>query len=168
MTSGRTKFPDILLFIDKISGVIFNGWELKFPDTAVDDTIMLENALEKAQKLHSGSFVTWNGAEAIIWQIKDDEYTLNRLKRLKVYSKEPTINSREDLADPVKFAQHEILLKKRTEEILHDLDSLYRNGALRPALDISKNIISAVREASTTIIPQFQVGNILQNSRLFQ
>lgn len=156
MKSGRTKFPDILLFIDKTSGVIFNGWELKFPDTAVDDTVMLENALEKAHKLHSDSFVTWNGAEAIIWHINDEEYTLDGLSKLKVYPKVSTINSREDLADPVKFAQHEPLLKKRTEEILHDLDSLYHNGALKPALDISKNIISAVREASTIIIPQFQ------------
>ena len=156
MKSGRTKFPDILLFIDKTSGVIFNGWELKFPDTAVDDTVMLENALEKAHKLHSDSFVTWNGDEAIIWHINDEEYTLDGLSKLKVYPKVSTINSREDLADPVKFAQHEPLLKERTEEILHDLDSLYRNGALKPALDISKNIISAVREASTIIIPQFQ------------
>lgn len=156
MKSGRTKFPDILLFIDKTSGVIFNGWELKFPDTTVDDTVMLENALEKAHKLHSDSFVTWNGAEAIIWHIDDEEYTLNSLSKLKVYPKVSTINSREDLADPVKFALHEPLLKERTEEILHDLDSLYRNGTLKPALDISKNIISAVREASTIIIPQFQ------------
>lgn len=156
MKSGRTKFPDILLFIDKTSGVIFNGWELKFPDTAVDDTIMLENALEKAHKLHSDSFVTWNGAEAIIWHINDEEYTLDGLSKLKVYPKVSTINSREDLADPVKFAQHEPLLKERTEEILHDLDSLYHKGALKPALDISKNIISAVQEASTIIIPQFQ------------
>ncbi|MGP1436995.1 MAG: N-6 DNA methylase [Phocaeicola sp.] len=156
MKSGRTKFPDILLFVDKTSGVIFNGWELKFPDTAVDDDDMLENALEKAQKLHSESFVTWNGAEAIIWHIDNEEYSLNSLSKLKVYSRVPTINSREDLADPVKFAQHEQLLKERTEEILHDLDSLYRNGSLKPALDISKNIIAAVRQASAIIIPQFQ------------
>lgn len=156
MKSGRTKFPDILLFVDKTSGVIFNGWELKFPDTTVDDTVMLENALEKAHKLHSDSFVTWNGAEAIIWHIDDEKYTLDSLSKLKVYPKVSTINSREDLADPVKFAQHEPLLKERTEEILHDLDSLYHNGTLKPALDISKNIISAVREASTIIIPQFQ------------
>lgn len=162
MKSGRTKFPDILLFIDKTSGVIFNGWELKFPDTAVDDAVMLENALEKAQKLHSDSFVTWNGAEAIIWHINDEEYTLDNLSKLKVYPKVSTINSREDLADPVKFAQHEPLLKARTEEILHDLDSLFRNGALKPALDISKNIISAVREASAIIIPQFQEAIILE------
>lgn len=156
MKSGRTKFPDILLFVDKTSGVIFNGWELKFPDTAVDDVDMLENALEKAQKLHSDSFVTWNGAEAIIWHIDDEEYTLNSLSKLKVYPRVPTINSREDLADPVKFAQHEQFLKERTEDILHDLDSLYRNGSLKPALDISKNIIAAVRQASAIIIPQFK------------
>ena len=170
MKSGRTKFPDILLFIDKTSGVIFNGWELKFPDTTVDDTVMLENALEKAHKLHSDSFVTWNGAEAIIWHIDDEEYTLNSLSKLKVYPKVSTINSREDLADPVKFALHELLLKERTEEILHDLDSLYRNGTLKPALDISKNIISAVREASTIIIPQFQEAIIQEkgNNRAFR
>ena len=156
MKSGRTKFPDVLLFIDKTSGVIFNGWELKFPDTAVDDAVMLENALEKAHKLHSDSFITWNGAEAIIWHIDDEEYTLDSLSKLKHYPKVSTINSREDLADPVKFAQHEQLLKERTEEILHDLDSLYRNGFLKPALDISKNIIAAVRQASAIIIPQFQ------------
>lgn len=156
MESGRTKFPDVLLFVDKTSGVIFNGWELKFPDTAVDDTVMLENALEKARKLHSDSFVTWNGAEAIIWHIDDEEYTLDSLSKLKVYPKVPTINSRDDLANPVKFAQHELLLKERTDEILHDLDSLYRNGSLKPALDISKNIIAAVRQASAIIIPQFQ------------
>ncbi|MBF1506184.1 MAG: SAM-dependent DNA methyltransferase [Prevotella pallens] len=156
MKSGRTKFPDILLFIDKTSGVIFNGWELKFPDTAVDDAVMLENALEKAHKLHSDSFITWNGAEAIIWHIDDKEYTLDSLSKLKHYPKVSTINSREDLADPVKFAQHEPLLKARAGEILHDLDSLYHNGFLKPALDISKNIIAAVRQASAIIIPQFQ------------
>ena len=170
MKSGRTKFPDVLLFVDKTSGVIFNGWELKFPDTAVDDAVMLENALEKAHKLHSDSFITWNGAEAIIWHIDDEEYTLDSLSKLKHYPKVSTINSREDLADPVKFAQHEPLLKERTEEILHDLDSLYHNGALKPALDISKNIISAVREASTIIIPQFQKAIIQEkgNNRAFR
>ena len=56
VASGRTKFPDVLLFTDKISGVVFNGWELKFPDTAADDSEMLENALEKAERLKSNSF----------------------------------------------------------------------------------------------------------------
>ena len=39
MESGRTKFPDILLFTDNISGIVFNGWELKFPDTALTTSV---------------------------------------------------------------------------------------------------------------------------------
>ena len=27
--SGRTNFPDVLLYSDKNSGIIFNGWELR-------------------------------------------------------------------------------------------------------------------------------------------
>lgn len=155
LESGRTKFPDILLFTDKISGVIFNGWELKFPDTAVDDPTMLENALEKAKKLKSESFVTWNGAEAVIWKIDTDHYTAETLVKLKHYPKVPTINNRGDLSDPVSYARHESLLRDRAMEILHDLDQLYRNNELRPAINVSGTIIAAIASAYLLIVPQF-------------
>lgn len=156
MESGRTKFPDVLLFIDKVSGIIFNGWELKFPDTAVDDAAMLGNALEKAKKLQSDSFVTWNGAEAVIWKIDTDNYSIDTLSKIKEYKKERSISTRDDLADPVKFAHNEKLLMQRANEILHDLEQLYTMGKLRPAINITGNIIKAVRSASNIIIPQFQ------------
>lgn len=156
MESGRTKFPDILLFTDKLSGIVFNGWELKFPDTAVDDAEMLGNALEKAKKLQSDSFVTWNGSEAIIWKIDTNNYSIDTLSKIKEYQKERSISTRDDLADPVKFALNEPLLKQRTNDILHDLGQLYTEGKLKPAINISGNIIQAVRAASRTIIPQFQ------------
>ncbi|MDR1762317.1 MAG: N-6 DNA methylase, partial [Bacteroidales bacterium] len=156
MESGRTKFPDILLFTDKVSGIIFNGWELKFPDTAADDIVMLDNALEKAKKLHSDSFVTWNGTQAIIWKINTEDYTVESLVKIKEYPQERTITTRDDLADPTKFIQNEPLLKWRTAEILHDLEQLYLKGTLRPAIDITGNIVNAVRQASNIIIPQFQ------------
>ncbi|MDO9153645.1 MAG: N-6 DNA methylase [Paludibacter sp.] len=162
MESGRTKFPDVLLFTDKVSGVIFNGWELKFPDTKVDDKAMLENALEKAKKLKSDSFVTWNGAEAIIWKIIDNKYTINSLSKIKEYPKERSINSRDDLADPVKYQQNEPLLQKRAKDILHDLTQLYSKGELKPAINITGNIIEAVLIASQIIIPQFQEAIILR------
>ncbi len=156
MESGRTKFPDILLFTDKVSGIIFNGWELKFPDTAVDDIAMLNNALEKAKKLQSDSFVTWNGTQAIIWKINTEDYAVESLIKIKEYPQENTITTRDDLADPTKFIQNEPLLKRRTTEILHDLEQLYSKGTLRPAIDITGNIVSAVQQASSIIIPQFQ------------
>jgi hypothetical protein len=162
MESGRTKFPDILLFTDKISGIIFNGWELKFPDTAVDDANMLDNALEKAKKLKSDSFVTWNGTQAIIWKINITDYTIESLIKIKEYPKERTITTREDLADLTKFQKNEPLLQQRATEILHDLEQLYLKGELKPAIDITGNIVNAVQQTSNIIIPQFQSAIVSQ------
>ena len=153
--SGRTKFPDVLLFIDKVSGVVFNGWELKFPDTPVDDPIMLGNALEKARRLKAESFVTWNGTEAVIWGIDTNYYSVETLTRIKYYPKERNINSRDDLSIPGRYAANERVLRKRAMDILHDLGQLYRDGLLKPAIDVSGNIISAIRKTNEIIVPQF-------------
>jgi hypothetical protein len=156
LDSGKTKFPDVLLFTDKISGIIFNGWELKFPDTTVNDNEMLLNALEKAERLKSDSFVTWNGSEAIIWKIENDVYTIESLSKLKEYPKEKGISSRDDLADPIKYKRNESSLRTRLKEILHDLELLYLNGQLKQAINISGSFIEAVKQASEIILPQFQ------------
>lgn len=156
VASGRTKFPDVLLFIDKISGVVFNGWELKFPDTEADNTEMLENALEKAERLQSDSFVTWNGTEAIIWKINNDNYSLSGLEKLKIYPKENEITKRNDLADRNNYNKHEVKLKNRLNEILHDLGQLYKIGKLKKAINISSNIVEAVTQTALHFIPQLK------------
>lgn len=156
VASGRTKFPDVLLFTDKVSGIVFNGWELKFPDTPADDSEMLENALEKAERLQSNSFVTWNGTEAIIWKINDDNYSLSGLEKLKVYPKEKDITKRNDLADRNNYNKHEVKLQKRLNEILHDLGQLYKNGELKNAINISSNIVEAVTQTALHFIPQLK------------
>lgn len=156
VVSGRTKFPDVLLFTNKISGVVFNGWELKFPDTPADDSEMLENALEKAERLKSNSFVTWNGTEAIIWKINDDNYSLSGLEKLKVYPKEKDIAKRNDLADRNNYNKHEAKLQKRLNEILHDLGQLYENGELKNAINISSNIVEAVTQTALHFVPQLK------------
>jgi N-6 DNA Methylase len=156
VASGRTKFPDILLFTNKTSGIIFNGWELKFPDTAVDNIQMLENALEKAERLKANSFVTWNGCEAIIWLIIDNCYTLSSIKRLKTFPKEKGIENRNDLADPNRYRIHEPQLKARLLDILHSLQQLLQNGILKEAINISTEWIEAIRQTSKGIIPQLK------------
>ena len=156
LDSGKTKFPDVLLFTDKVSGIIFNGWELKFPNTRADDIEMLMNALEKAKRIKSDSFVTWNGIEAIIWKIENENYSISSISKLKEYSKEKNISSREDLSDPSKYKQHEPNLKKRLVEILHDLKQFYLNGELKQAINISGSFVESVRAAAEIIIPQFK------------
>ena len=165
MESGRTKFPDVLLFTDKVSGIIFNGWELKFPDTAVDDAVMLINALEKAKKIKSDSLVTWNGMQAVIWKINIDYYTIETLTKIKEYPKEDSISIRDDLANPIKFALNESKLRQRVNDLLHDLEQLYLNSELKPAINISGTIIEAIQQASNVIIPQFQSAIVLLKGR---
>lgn len=155
MESGRTKFPDVLLFIDKVSGIIFNGWELKFPDTAVDDPVMLENALEKARRIKADSFVTWNGTEAVIWGIESPSTTIAGLKQIKKYSRERFITCRDDLAIPANYARHEASLRSRAVEILHDLEHLYKSGRLKAAVNVCDNVMDAIGRASDVIVPQF-------------
>lgn len=169
LKSGRTKFPDILLFIDKVSGIVFNGWELKFPDTAVDDKEMLLNALEKAERLNSNSFVTWNGAEAIIWKI-EGEYSINNLNKLKVYPREQGINKREDLSDKNKYLHFEDKLKQRLKLILHDLEQFYQNDEIKEAVNISLDIILAILQVSEKVLPQLenQIIEFKGNNRNFR
>ncbi len=155
MESGVTKFPDILLFTDKVSGVVFNGWELKFPDTAADDRRMLENALEKAQTLKSDSFVTWNGREAIIWKINTAYYSFDSLSVAKRYKPELGISLRSDLSDPANYLKNEPKLRALLSEILADLGEMYRLGSLKEAINISDNFIEAIGEACQSIVPQF-------------
>ncbi|HRK26419.1 MAG TPA: N-6 DNA methylase [Chitinophagales bacterium] len=156
LDTGKTKFPDVLLFTDKISGIVFNGWELKFPDTSADDNEMLINALEKAEKLKSNSFVTWNGTQAIIWLIENEKYEVSSLKKLKVYAQEPDITTRKDLAENANYQKHEPKLKARLAEIIHDLEVLYQKGDLKVAINISDNIITAIKQTSDYILPQLK------------
>lgn len=158
LDSGTTKFPDILLFTDKNSGIIFNEWELKFPDTEVDDTEMLLNALEKSEKLKTDSFVTWNGSEAIIWKINNGIYEIGNLEKLKHYPKEIGISKRNDLADYSNYQKHEAKLKQRLIQIVHDLEQLYKSGELKEAINISFEFIEAIKRASEIIIPQFKTA----------
>lgn len=53
---GQALFPDVLLFGDHGTGHILQGWELKMPDTAIDDVEFYENAKEKAKRLGLNSF----------------------------------------------------------------------------------------------------------------
>jgi N-6 DNA Methylase len=69
---GSSRFPDMLLFGDQDDAVILQGWELKFPDTDINDPELLENAALKARSLGLDSFVVWNVRYAALY-ILDSE-----------------------------------------------------------------------------------------------
>ncbi len=153
VVGNRTKFPDVLLYSDRVSGTIFNGWELKLPDTAVDDQVMLENALEKAKALSATSFVTWNGSEATIWGIENEHYNLDSLSEIKVYPPIPGISTRADIEEHTAYNRNVPRLKSRLLEILHDLEQLKEDGRIKEAVNIATTIVDTITHISRELIP---------------
>ncbi|UOY08678.1 N-6 DNA methylase [Muricauda sp. SCSIO 64092] len=167
---GKTRFPDVLVFIDKTAGIVFNGWELKFPDTSPDDEEMLINALEKAKFLKSDSFVTWNANQAIIWGIADHTYELEYLYEVKRYNPSKNITKRSDLDNRVSYLKHEAELKSTLNALLSDLASLYREGVIKEAINISSDIVLGIKNSADYLIPLFQeiIENKVNSDLAFQ
>jgi len=63
----KSLFPDILLFKDQTKDIIVQGWELKMPDTQINDAELISNAIKKAQILKRDSFVLWNVKSAVLY-----------------------------------------------------------------------------------------------------
>lgn len=78
---GSSLFPDVLLFGDRGSAMILQGWELKMPDTPISDSEFLDNAIKKALILGLNSFVLWNvkSAHLYIKNKKTDTFDLARV-----------------------------------------------------------------------------------------
>ncbi len=67
---GGMLFPDVLLFGDRATARILQGWELKMPDTSIDDQEFRQNAERKARILGLDSFLLWNVSYARLY-VKD-------------------------------------------------------------------------------------------------
>lgn len=68
----------MLLFGDPADVIALQGWELKMPDTGIDDPGFRDNAESKARRLGLDSFVLWNVRRARLYVLDPtaDEFTL--------------------------------------------------------------------------------------------
>lgn len=64
---GGNLYPDILLFGDISNAVILQGWELKMPDTSIDNYEFRNNSRRKAIALGLNSFILWNVSYAHLY-----------------------------------------------------------------------------------------------------
>lgn len=113
-------FPDVLLFGGKASGSILQGWELKMPDTPIDDEDLLANAEEKARRLNLNSYLVWNAVEVRLYIKNENEFHLaNGFQILKTaYKKRQDVSARPDL------------WQKQAIEILKKLNRFFELGYL--------------------------------------
>lgn len=116
--NGRL-FPDVLLFGDNAKGELLQGWELKFPDTPINNEEFINNASLKADLLNLDSFLLWNVREAILYR-KDDGI----FRPFKSWDPIPEINKREDVK------QNDVTWKNRLQVIMEDLCEYFESGKL--------------------------------------
>lgn len=124
-------FPDVLLFADNQSARVLQGWELKMPDTDIDDTEFIENAHKKAKRLKLNSFLLWNVNVAKL-------YTINENASLRII-KEWSLN--QNLTREEVECNKELWLGLLKKDILPQINEYIRTGAIHSA-KISETLTS--------------------------
>ncbi len=114
-------FPDIILYSDSTSGAYLQGWEIKLPDTDINDSKFILNAKEKADSLGLKSFLLWNIKYARLYTINNHE----DLEILSEWRDLSTIQTREEVFEQIDSIY--ILLDK----ILEDLVIYFSNGSIK-------------------------------------
>lgn len=116
--NNKSLFPDVLLFKDHTKDIIVQGWELKMPDTQINDAELISNAIKKAQILKRDSFILWNVKSAVLYTRNGDTFEV-----LKSWN-DININSR------IEVKPNEQLWKNLLFEILSDLNIFFESGAI--------------------------------------
>lgn len=121
-TGSGSLFPDVLLFGDKGKTKVLQGWELKYPDTPIEDRELFLNAVKKAEILGVNSFLLWNVSIARLY-VKNDEK--GQFELLKEWDDLKHITKRSEVA----YSMAEI--NQLLRSILQELEYYFRNNTLR-------------------------------------
>ena len=146
--SGNGLFPDVLLFSDSGREKVLQGWELKMPDTDINDYNFIENAKEKARILGVNSFFLWNFSYGVLY-IKDNSENFKVEKTWK-----PSINIQN--RDDVKIYREE--WEKQIEDIIFELNNYFISGKIvNSSLQniISINTISTIIKRNKNSVADF-------------
>jgi hypothetical protein len=143
---GGSLFPDVLLFGDRSTARILQGWELKMPDTSIDDFDFRDNAEIKARALGLDSFLLWNVTHAHLYTRDSitDEFTC--------------VHQWDDLSDittrtavPANRRRWQTL----AEEIIAHLNGLFDSGSLE-----GRQFIEAYRSGGVTALIMENAGDV--------
>lgn len=143
---GGSLFPDVLLFGDRTTARILQGWELKMPDTGIDDAQFRENAETKARALGLDSFLLWNVSHAHLY-VRDA--CTNEFVRSHVWSELADIATRTGVAG--NRARWEAL----AERIFGYLNDLFDRGTLE-----GRQFIDAYRSGGVTALIMENAGQV--------
>jgi len=111
-------FPDVLIFKDLTKNIILQGWELKMPDTPINDAELFSNAVKKANILQRNSFILWNVKSAVLCSRQEESFSI-----LKTWN-DIDINTRTEVKPK------ETLWKSLLHTILADLNNYFESGEI--------------------------------------
>ena len=142
----KSLFPDVLLFGDEQKGRIVQGWELKMPDTDIDDTEFISNAKKKAELLSLNSFLLWNVSIAILYRIKED----GTLEKIKSWDGLSHIRTRDEVE------RNSASIKIELHKILNDLNNFIQNGDIK-----SKSILEVLNSEQVSNLINRNLGTYI-------
>jgi SAM-dependent methyltransferase len=145
---GGSLFPDVLLFGDRATARILQGWELKMPDTGIDDAEFRENAETKARALGLDSFLLWNVSHAHLY-VRDAD--TDAFVRSHVWSDLADITTRTAVVR--NRARWEVL----AETIFGYLNDLFDRGTLQ-----GRQFIDAYRSGGVTALIMENAGQVAE------
>jgi len=142
---STVRFPDVLVTLDFECQKPFCGWELKTPATDARDKGLLENAVEKAQRLNAKYFVGWDMQTAIIWRTPEKtRATVQEKDKVREFGPDPRIQSVDDIRDP----QKALIMEGVCAQILRDLARLYKDENINLPLADTTVFVGSVANAS--------------------
>ena len=140
---GGSLFPDVLLFGDRETARILQGWELKMPDTSISDNEFRQNAEIKANALGLDSFLLWNVSHAHLYVRNSAN---NGFDRTKIWTTLSDITTRNAVH------QNRSRWQLLATEIFNYLNDLFDRGQLegRPFIEAyrSGGVTSLIMENS--------------------
>jgi tRNA1(Val) A37 N6-methylase TrmN6 len=143
---GGSLFPDVLLFGDRETARILQGWELKMPDTSINDAEFRQNAEVKAKALGLDSFLLWNVSSAHLY-VKNS--VSQRFERAKIW------NDLSDLTTRSLVTPNRNRWEALASEIFNYLNDLFDRGQLegRPFIEAyrSGGVTSLIMENTAEV-----------------
>jgi len=150
-------FPDVLIFKDRARNIILQGWELKMPDTPINDSELICNAVKKAKILQRDSFILWNVKSVVLYTKQGDSFSI-----LKTWN-DIEIHNRTEVK------QKESLWKSLLHNILSDLNSYFESGEISDEVSTEilavDAIIDVILENISTTAENIR-ANFRRNPRL--
>ena len=145
---GGSLFPDVLLFGDCATARILQGWELKMPDTAIDDAEFRKNAEIKARALGLDSFLLWNVSHAHLYV-----YNL----ATKNYERHSEWSDLADISTRTAVVGNRQRWEKQADTIFGYLNDLFDRGSLQ-----GRQFIEAYRSGGITSLIMENYGQVAE------